>query len=154
LKLKGKSLSFCFLPIYNERKKRSVPMSKIIKYIPVQEQRTDVRYCDCCSAKPAYRTKDYSYFVCSSCANRLNFSSKSLVEIPDSHISQVCAHKPVQTKPKRYRKRDYVAFRRNLEICRADALVSSPESEQAESASAKLLKANKRLLKKHFEPSA
>lgn len=124
---------------------------KIIRFLQPKELKSDAKYCDKCSAKPAFRTRDYSLFVCSSCANRLQLDAKSLIEISDTHISQVCAQKPVQTKPIRSRKRDYVAFQRNLSACRADALVTNAESQLADSKlSAQLSAANKHLLKKFF----
>lgn len=122
---------------------------KVIKFKQPKVQMTEVRYCDCCSAKPVYRTKDYSYFVCANCSKK--FDAKSLVDIPEKHISQLCAQKPVQTKPIRSRKRDYVAFQRNLNACRANALVSNAKSQLADTkTSAQLSAANKRLIKKFF----
>lgn len=126
---------------------------KIIRFQKPKIQQADVRYCDLCSAQPTFHTKNLAYFLCSDCATK--FDAKSLTIIPDNHISQVCAHKPVQTKPIRSRKRDYVRFERNLQACRAQqSLVSDAERQQAEITSAKMLKANNRLLKKHFEPSS
>jgi hypothetical protein len=124
---------------------------KIIRFQKPKELQSDARYCDKCSAKPAYRTRDYSLFICSSCANRLQLDAKSLIEISDNHISQVCAQKPVQTKPIRSRKRDHVAFESNLQACRANALVSNAKSQPADTkTSAQLSAANQRLLKKFF----
>ena len=129
---------------------RAQPM-KIIRFLKPKDLKSDARFCDKCSARPAYRSRDYSLFVCSECANRLKLEAKSLIEIPDNHISQVCAQKPVQTKPIRSRKRDYVAFQRNLIACRAEALVINAESQLADTRkSAQLSAANQRLLKKFF----
>jgi hypothetical protein len=133
---------------------------KVIRFLKPKEVQTDARFCDLCSAKPSFRTANHAYFVCSSCANKHNFRVASsqfkaepldLIEINETHISQVCAQKPVQTKPIRSRKRDYDAFQRNLNACRADALASASESNNADlKQSAQACASNQRLLKKYF----
>lgn len=130
---------------------------KKIKFIRPKVAMSEHSCCDKCGQRPQFRSKNYSLFVCSECANRLQISADAyqLIDLPDNHISQLL---PEREQKRPFRPRKSVILHEKLRRIDQSLRAKLTSCEDAEKkqidaalrSSASLLKDNKRLLKKFF----
>ena len=132
-------------------------MPKKIKFIRPRADLRDVPYCDKCSGRVDVYSVNHSYYLCTSCLFSYDFlkviPKEEFRSIPENHISQIVIQRP-ERKPFRPRKKSAKKYseqiRRLEQSLRDKTSCDRAEKKQTERASARLRKANERLLKKHF----
>ena len=128
-------------------------MPKDIKFVRPKALQSDVFVCDKCGLRPVFYLKDLSFFVCSSCASKYAPWPDELLVLPDSHISQIV---PERSKPRPYRprkRRKDVVLKETIQMLESQ-LSQCERTVDEQAQSARLERANEKMLHKHFSKSA
>ena len=130
-------------------------MPKIIKHIRPKADIRDVPYCDKCSGRVDVYLKNHSFYLCSDCLVKYDILKdfpKEVLRIPENHVSQIVIQRPEKKpiRPRKSAKKYSEQIRRLEQSLRDKTSCDHAEKKQTERASARLRKANERLLKKHF----
>lgn len=122
-----------------------------IRHIRPKQLQSDVFICDKCGLRPVFYLPNLSFFVCSSCASKYAPWPDDLLVLPDSHISQLLPERS-KRRPYRPRKRDKRIKAQLQEL--ASLMPHCDDTDEKQRTSARLEKANKKMLRKHFSKSA